>query len=74
MPLGEVSAERVFEEVLRASGPSFRANAARLATSLRACGGLERALQVIENVGAYAPKDGCGVRVLRDAGGLLSHD
>jgi MGT family glycosyltransferase len=48
MPLGEVSAERVVAEVERASGPSFRANAARLATSLRACGGLERALRVIE--------------------------
>jgi UDP:flavonoid glycosyltransferase YjiC (YdhE family) len=47
MPLGEISAPRVFDEVERASGPSFRANAARLSTSLRACGGLERALQVI---------------------------
>jgi MGT family glycosyltransferase len=50
MPLGEISAARVLEEVERVSAPSFRANAARLATSLRACGGLERALRVIESV------------------------
>src|SRR5262249_18945327 len=43
MPLGETSAERVFADVMRVTGPSFRANAARLAQSLRACGGLERA-------------------------------
>jgi MGT family glycosyltransferase len=52
VPLGEVSAERILAEVERVSGPSFRANAARLATGLRACGGLERALQVIENLTA----------------------
>jgi MGT family glycosyltransferase len=52
LSLGEISAPRVFAEVERVSGPSYRANAARLATSLRACGGLERALQVIENLRA----------------------
>ena len=48
MPPGEISADRVAAEVERVNGESFRANAARLATSLRACGGLERALRIIE--------------------------
>lgn len=50
LPAAEISAARVAAEVERASGESFRANAARLATKLRACGGLERALRVIEGV------------------------
>lgn len=50
LPLGEISAERVFAEALRVSGAPYRANAARLAKSLRAGGGLERALRVIESL------------------------
>lgn len=48
LPIEEISAERVTAEVERVSGPSFRANAGRLAKKLRACGGLERAVRVIE--------------------------
>jgi MGT family glycosyltransferase len=47
MPIGEIKKERVAAEIERVSGESFRANAARLGASLRACGGLERALRVI---------------------------
>jgi hypothetical protein len=57
VPPGQISAARLAAEVERVSGPSFRVNAARLATKLRACGGLERALSVIEsapNTGARA--------------------
>jgi MGT family glycosyltransferase len=50
MPIGEISAERATAEVERANGESFRASAARLARKLRACGGLDRALRVIERV------------------------
>jgi MGT family glycosyltransferase len=50
MPPAEISTARVTAEVERASGQSFRANAARLGAKLRACGGLERALRVIESV------------------------
>lgn len=46
---GEISAARAVAEVERVNGASFRANASRLATSLRAGGGLERALRVIED-------------------------
>jgi UDP:flavonoid glycosyltransferase YjiC (YdhE family) len=60
MPRDEISAARVFEEVERVSSPSFRANAARLATSLRACGGLERALRVIESVMAAGASPSVG--------------
>jgi UDP:flavonoid glycosyltransferase YjiC (YdhE family) len=49
LPPAEISAARVAAEVERVNGPSFRASAARLATELRSCGGLERALRVIEN-------------------------
>ena len=48
LPPGELSATRVAEAVERASSESIRANAARLATKLRGCGGLDRALRVIE--------------------------
>ena len=48
VPLAEISAARVTAEVERVNGESFRANAARLAASLRAGGGLERALRIIE--------------------------
>lgn len=57
MPTGEVSAARVAAEVERVSGEAFRANAARLSTKLRACGGLERALRVIESVTTSAPRE-----------------
>jgi hypothetical protein len=50
MPIGEITAERVAAEVERVSAESYRANAARLGKSLRECGGLERALRVIEGV------------------------
>jgi len=50
LPLEELSAARVREEVARANGASFHENAARLSRSLRAGGGLERALQVIEGL------------------------
>ncbi len=49
LPRSEISAERVFAAVERASEVSLRANAGRLAARLRAAGGLERALQVIES-------------------------
>jgi MGT family glycosyltransferase len=55
LPPGELSAARVAVEVERVNGVPFRANAARLAASLRAKGGLERALQVIEGVVTRAP-------------------
>jgi predicted N-acetyltransferase YhbS len=50
MPPAEISTARVAAELERVNRPSFRANAARLAAKLRACGGLERALRVIESV------------------------
>jgi MGT family glycosyltransferase len=49
LPLAELTAARVASEVERAGSESMRANAARLATKLRACGGLDRALRVIES-------------------------
>lgn len=48
LPLNEISKERVGAEVERVSGASFCASAARLGEELRAAGGLERALGVIE--------------------------
>jgi hypothetical protein len=50
LPIGEISPERVSTEVDRVSGHSFRVRAAGLARKLRACGGLERAVRVIEAV------------------------
>jgi UDP:flavonoid glycosyltransferase YjiC (YdhE family) len=50
MPPSEISAARVAAEVERVSGESFRANAARLSTKLRACGGLERALSLMTRI------------------------
>jgi MGT family glycosyltransferase len=50
LPLVELSAARVAHEVQRVTDDgSFRASAARLGASLRARGGVERALQVIES-------------------------
>jgi MGT family glycosyltransferase len=48
LPLGEISADRVVAAVERANETPVRENAARLARSLRAGGGLERALDVID--------------------------
>jgi MGT family glycosyltransferase len=53
LPTGEISASRVAAQVERVGGDSFRANAARLSTKLRACGGLERALRVIEGPSGF---------------------
>ena len=47
LPREEISPARIFADVERAS--TLRPNAARLGKSLRACGGLERALAVIAN-------------------------
>jgi MGT family glycosyltransferase len=49
VPPSELTATRVAEAVERAGTESIRTNAARLSTSLRACGGLDRALEVIVN-------------------------
>ena len=57
MPTGAISAARVTAEVERVSGEAFRANAARLSAKLRACGGLERALRVIESGTTSAPRE-----------------
>jgi len=54
LPIGEISPERVSTEVDRVSGHSFRVRAAGLARKLRACGGLERAVRVIEAVATPA--------------------
>jgi demethyllactenocin mycarosyltransferase len=51
LPLDEVSSARVAADVQHVlDDPSFRANAARLSGSLRAGGGLARALQIIERL------------------------
>ncbi|HEX2733177.1 MAG TPA: nucleotide disphospho-sugar-binding domain-containing protein [Polyangiaceae bacterium] len=52
LPLDQISAARVSAEVERVFGESYRSNAARLAQALGACGGLERALGVVENARA----------------------
>lgn len=63
VPPSELTAARISAEVGRAGGESFRQNAARLAASLRACGGLERALRVLESAaighrgGASRPRE-----------------
>jgi MGT family glycosyltransferase len=54
MPPNEISATRVALEVERVRGASHRGNAARIATSLRACGGRDHALGVIERIIAAA--------------------
>jgi MGT family glycosyltransferase len=57
LPLGEIRATRIATEVQSVNEDgSFRANAARLAKKLRACGGLERALKVVEGVTAAHPR------------------
>ncbi|HTM43504.1 MAG TPA: nucleotide disphospho-sugar-binding domain-containing protein [Polyangiaceae bacterium] len=47
LPKNEITAARVLTEVERVRGESYRDNAARLGKSLKACGGLERALGLI---------------------------
>lgn len=69
MPANEISAARVAREVERLRGETHRANAARLGASLRACGGLERAVGVIERVAKSRDGNGVGPRVRASAPG-----
>ena len=54
VPLADLSAARLAAAVEQASSEAMRANATRLANSLQACGGLDRALGIIEDAARSA--------------------